>query len=88
VPTPDDSGSGVATWGSGVRGPGSGGFAGRYDAQYFLETGEFSEEYDLHIEGQAGGEFYGGSFTASKSAMCRWKASFRFSTQSGQSATL
>jgi hypothetical protein len=46
------SGRGVAT-----GGPASG-FAGRYHVRYFLETGEFSDEYDLDIERHAGGEFY------------------------------
>lgn len=52
MPTPDDSGPGVATLGSGVR------RFRRAVRSIFLETGEFSEEYDLHIEEQAGGEFY------------------------------
>jgi len=47
------SGRGVAT-----GGPASGGFAGRYHVRYFLETGEFSDEYDLDIERHAGGPFY------------------------------
>jgi hypothetical protein len=47
------SGHGVAT-----GGPAAGGFAGRYHVRYFLETGEFSDEYDLDIEKHAGGNFY------------------------------
>jgi hypothetical protein len=47
------SGRGVAT-----GGPASGGFVGRYHVRYFLETGEFSDEYDLDIEKHAGGPFY------------------------------
>ena len=47
------SGRGVAT-----GGPASSGFAGRYHVRYFLETGEFSDEYDLDIEQHAGGHFY------------------------------
>jgi len=47
------SGRGVAT-----GGPASSGFAGRYHVRYFLETGEFSDEYDLDIERHAGGRFY------------------------------
>ena len=39
------SGHGLAT-----GGPGSGAFAGRYHVRYFLETGEFSDEYDLDIK--------------------------------------
>ena len=47
------SGRGVAT-----GDPASSGFAGRYHVRYFLETGEFSDEYDLDIEQHAGGHFY------------------------------
>jgi hypothetical protein len=47
------SGRGVATGGTA-----SAGFAGRYHVRYFLESGEFSDEYDLDIEKHAGGEFY------------------------------
>jgi hypothetical protein len=47
------SGPGIAT-----GGPATGGFAGRYHVRYFLETGEFSDEYDLHIEKREGGDFY------------------------------
>ena len=47
------SGRGVAT-----GGPASSGFAGRYHVRYFLETGEFSDEYDLDIERHAGSQFY------------------------------
>jgi hypothetical protein len=47
------SGHGVAT-----GGPASGAFAGRYHVRYFLETGEFSDEYDLDIKQHAGGDFY------------------------------
>jgi len=47
------SGHGVAT-----GGPASGAFAGRYHVRYFLETGEFSDEYDLDIKKHAGGDFY------------------------------
>jgi hypothetical protein len=47
------SGHGVAT-----GGPTSGAFAGRYHVRYFLETGEFSDEYDLDIKQHAGGDFY------------------------------
>ena len=47
------SGRGVAT-----GGPASSGFAGWYHVRYFLETGEFSDEYDLDIEPHAGGQFY------------------------------
>ena len=47
------SGRGVAT-----GGPATNGFTGRYHVRYFLETGEFSDEYDLDIEGHAGGPFY------------------------------
>jgi hypothetical protein len=47
------SGPGVAT-----GGPSSGGFAGRYHVRYYLENGEFSDEYDLDIARHAGGDFY------------------------------
>jgi hypothetical protein len=47
------SGPGVAT-----GGPTSGGFVGRYHVRYFLENGEFSDEYDLDIEKHAPGDFY------------------------------
>jgi hypothetical protein len=47
------SGRGIAT-----GGPASSGFAGRYHVRYFLETGVFSDEYDLDIERHAGGDFY------------------------------
>jgi hypothetical protein len=47
------SGHGVAT-----GGPASGAFAGRYHVRYFLETGEFSDEYDLDIKKHNGGDFY------------------------------
>jgi hypothetical protein len=47
------SGRGVAT-----GGPTSGGFAGRYHVRYYLETGEFSDEYDLDIQKHPGGDFY------------------------------
>lgn len=47
------SGPGMAT-----GGPPSGGFAGRYHVRYFLESGEFSDEYDLDIARHAGGDFY------------------------------
>ena len=33
-------------------------FRGRYHVRYFLETGEFSDEYDLAIEKHPGGDFY------------------------------
>jgi hypothetical protein len=47
------SGHGVAT-----GGPVSGAFAGRYHVRYFLESGEFSDEYDLDIKKHIGGDFY------------------------------
>ena len=47
------SGPGVAT-----GGPTSGGFVGRYHVRYFLENGDFSDEYDLVIEKHAPGDFY------------------------------
>lgn len=47
------SGRGVAT-----GAPVSDGFAGRYHVRYYLETGEFSDEYDLEIKKRAGGDFY------------------------------
>ena len=47
------SGPGVAT-----GGPASGGFSGRYHVRYFLENGEFSDEYDLNIKRHEGGDFY------------------------------
>lgn len=47
------SGAGVAT-----GGPASRGFAGRYHVRYFLENGDFSDEYDLDIERHRGGGFY------------------------------
>ena len=47
------SGPGVAT-----GGPASGGFAGRYHVRYFLENGEFSDEYDLEIEKRVASDFY------------------------------
>jgi hypothetical protein len=47
------SGHGVAS-----GGPATGGFAGRYHVRYFLETGEFSDEYDLDIKKHSGGDFY------------------------------
>lgn len=55
-----------AYWGHGVAsgGPASGAFAGRYHVQYFLETGAFSDEYDLDIKKHAGGDFYDVSWIA------------------------
>jgi hypothetical protein len=47
------SGRGLAT-----GGPASGGFAGRYHVRYFLENGQFSDEYDLDIERHSPGDFY------------------------------
>ena len=47
------SGLGLAT-----GGPATGGFVGRYHVRYFLETGEFSDEYDLEIQKHAPGDFY------------------------------
>jgi hypothetical protein len=47
------SGPGLAT-----GGPTSGGFIGRYHVRYYLENGQFSDEYDLDIEKHAGGDFY------------------------------
>ena len=44
------SGSGLATGGP------RDGFAGHYHVRYFLETGKFSDEYDLEIEKT--GDFY------------------------------
>jgi hypothetical protein len=52
------SGHGIAT-----GGPVSSGFAGRYHVRYFLETGAFSDEYDLDIERHAGGDFYDVTWT-------------------------
>ena len=52
------SGPGVAT-----GGPTSGGFAGRYHVRYFLENGQFSDEYDLEIERHAPGDFYDVTWT-------------------------
>ena len=46
------SGPGVAT-----GGPTTGGFAGRYHVRYFLENGQFSDEYDLDIKKHAPGDF-------------------------------
>ena len=46
-------GPGVAT-----GGPASGGFVGSYHVRYFLEDGQFSDEYDLQIERRAPGDFY------------------------------
>ena len=47
------SGPGIAT-----GGPASGGFAGHYHVRYFLESGQFSDEYDLDIDRHMPGEFY------------------------------
>lgn len=47
------SGPGVA-----AGGPTTGGFVGRYHVRYFLESGEFSDEYDLVIARHGGGDFY------------------------------
>jgi hypothetical protein len=47
------SGPGMAT-----GGPTTGGFVGRYHVRYFLENGQFSDEYDLEIQRHASGEFY------------------------------
>jgi hypothetical protein len=47
------SGPGLAT-----GGPASGDFVGRYHVRYYLENGQFSDEYDLDIEKHAGGDFY------------------------------
>ncbi len=33
-------------------------FAERYHVRYFLETGEFSDEYDLDIKKHSGSDFY------------------------------
>ena len=48
------SGPGLATGGPRE------GFAGRYHVRYFLDSGEFSDEYDLVIEKT--GDFYGVSW--------------------------
>jgi len=53
------SGPGVAT-----GGPTSGGFVGRYHVRYFLENGQFSDEYDLEIQRHAPGGFYDVTWTA------------------------
>lgn len=42
--TTEYSGPGIATGGP------RDGFAGRYHVRYFLDSGEFSDEYDLDIE--------------------------------------
>lgn len=47
------SGIGTAT-----GGPPSAGFTGRYHVRYFLENGQFSDEYDLDIERHEGSDFY------------------------------
>ena len=47
------SGPGKAT-----GGPKSGDFVGRYHVRYFLENGQFSDEYDLEIQKHAPGDFY------------------------------
>ena len=47
------SGRGVAT-----GGPASSSFAGRYHVRYFLQSGEFSDEYDLDIARHGAGDFY------------------------------
>lgn len=47
------SGRGLAT-----GGPASSGFAGRYHVRYFLENGQFSDEYDLEIQRHGGTDFY------------------------------
>jgi len=60
------SGRGVAT-----GGPAGGGFAGRYHVRYFLETGEFSDEYDLDIEHHAGGQFYDVTWTTNGSVSAK-----------------
>ena len=52
------SGTGVAT-----GGPTAGGFVGRYHVRYFLENGEFSDEYDLEIQRRAPGDFYDVTWT-------------------------
>jgi hypothetical protein len=50
------SGPGIATGGP------EDGFAGQYHVRYFLESGEFSDEYDLVIE--KAGNFYNVSWIA------------------------
>ena len=45
------SGPGIAT-----GGPKESGYAGNYHVRYFLENGDFSDEYDLEIEKT--GDFY------------------------------
>ncbi|MBR7618113.1 hypothetical protein JKL49_01825 [Phenylobacterium sp. 20VBR1] len=47
------SGPGKAT-----GGPKAGSFVGRYHVRYFLENGQFSDEYDLDIQRHAPGDFY------------------------------
>ena len=47
------SGPGKAT-----GGPKAGGFVGRYHVRYFLENGQFSDEYDLEIQRHALGDLY------------------------------
>ena len=47
------SGPGLAT-----GGPATGGFAGRFHVRYFLQSGQFSDEYDLIIERHGVGGFY------------------------------
>lgn len=60
------SGRGVAT-----GGPASSGFAGRYHVRYYLETGEFSDEYDLDIKKHAGGDFYDVTWIANGTVSAR-----------------
>jgi hypothetical protein len=60
------SGLGVAT-----GGPTTGGFAGRYHVRYFLENGQFSDEYDLDIERHAPGAFYDVTWTANGKVSAR-----------------
>ncbi len=47
-----------------IGGPTSDGFVGRYHVRYFLEDGQFSDEYDLQIERHAPGDFYNVTWVA------------------------
>jgi hypothetical protein len=60
------SGRGVATGGPATRG-----FAGRYHVRYFLETGEFSDQYDLEIKKHMGGDFYDATWVANGKVSAR-----------------
>ena len=60
------SGSGVA-----VGASTSGGFSGHYHVRYFLENGQFSDEYDLEIARHTPGQFYDATWIVDGKVLAR-----------------